>query len=160
MKEENGICPICEGDSGWTHNWVCKDCVNKQLEKMEYEEITIPLRQFEEYTEILSCQSMSENKAKGIITIGTRLFIVTGAISMGGNKGWQELHGHEVIPFELHDGPTHEYNQLTYVNGSGGYFHSNNQKFSCRGKEYVVKPYLQVKFLPGEDNRVTQESLF
>lgn len=150
-------CPICKSEK--KNNYLCKSCQEEQLSKMQTIKIEVPMELYLKYSKIISCQEMGENRAKGVITRGSELYVITGAVGGGNQEHWSSLHAHKVIPAELHNGPTYKYEQLTQVNGSGGYFHSNNQLFACRGKEYVVIPYIEVIFYPKGDAVPIQNTL-
>jgi hypothetical protein len=113
---------------------------------MVYIKIGVPDIIFEELVKSISCQELGDNRARKVHKIDGKYYITSGAIYSGGGVSLPvELSGHEVVPLELHKGPTYTYEQL-WINGSRGYFHGNNQKFSCRGKEWVVVPYIKVDF--------------
>jgi len=153
-----GNCPICEVKTSC--GFLCDDCAKEQADKMVMHEFTISLDKYDEYAKLVSCAHMIDNKAKGVIQYKGKLYVITGAIGAGSNKRDCSLHAHEVVPLEHHEGPTYTYAQCGNVNGSGGYFHSNNQRFSCKGKKYVVVPYVEVIFLPNNDPILVQEALF
>lgn len=138
-------CPLCGVKS--RAGFLCKDCVKKQSSKMIKVEVGLPEHIYQEVEDGMDAAALGENRARAVIKWEGKYYIATGCVYYGKNSGKdKEYCGHEVIPLELHEGPTYTYDQLQRVNGTGGYFHGNNQQFACRGKKWVIVPYVKVIF--------------
>lgn len=137
---ENGKCPHCEVES-WG-SFLCDECRQAQADKMVVEEILITDSQFEELKEYYSGDTLMNNKVRGVFKHEGRLFI-----NHGGGHDYCSCG--EIVPLDQHDEPAIPYDLLTKFNGSGGFFHGNNQLVEWRGDQYVQIPYRQYKFKIG-----------
>jgi hypothetical protein len=138
---------------------ICTDCTQKENGKVVYTEHYIGAELFEKWSALYSGQSLSEgDRAKGVFVYEGKMLVCFGGSS--GGKQAPRFDCHEVIPAEMWDGPKLSSAQLTDHNGSGGPFHGNYQLFTCKGNEFVVKPYLVTRFIRNDELVYEQESLF
>lgn len=151
--EGMNICPNCGEEKGnfSAVHW-CSDCRELQRKKTKTIQIEVSKKLFYEYADKVSCGSLTDDKAKGIIERGQKLYVATGSMKGDNGKVWAS----EILPRDQHEGPMLSYNQLSRKNGTGGMHHSNNHLFSYRGTEYVIQPYLVIEFVIG----AAQESMF
>lgn len=137
---ENEKCPRCGAES--FAGFLCDDCREKQRDKMVVEEIFITDQQFEELGEMYSGDTLQNNKVRGVFKYEGRLFI-----NHGGNSVYCSCG--EIVPVSQHDEPAIPYDELSRINGSGGFFHGNNQLVEWRNEKYVQIPYHQYIFKIG-----------
>lgn len=139
--------------------YLCMECTRKENAKVFLTEHYIGAELFEKWSALYSGQSLGEHdKAKGVFVFeGMMLVCFGGAI---GGKQAPRFDCFEVVPAEMWDGPKLTSLELTPHNGSGGPFHGNYHLFSCRGNQFVVKPYRVVRFIRGDEPVLEQGSLF
>lgn len=152
MTGKEKECPLCHRPSKWA--MICDECQEKQSSKVNTHLILIPEPKYEELDEIYSGDTLTDDRARGLFEWEGDLYVNHGAGYYDGE--WRGLSCGRVIPVEQHDGPVYSYGELDFKNGSGGFFHGNNQLVKYRGKEYVQIPYEQYIFRIG----MRQESLF
>jgi hypothetical protein len=134
--------------------YLCNDCAKKANAEVIHTTVEIPPDLYEEWDALYSADTLGENRARGVFLYHGKHFV-----NIGGLAGtWFE--GHEVISAEAWDGPTYGYGDLPRVNGTGGPFHGNCQKFTCRGEAWVMLPNLITRFIRKDEPVYKQVSMF
>jgi hypothetical protein len=113
---------------------LCMECTRKENDKVVYTRIEIPADLWDEWQHLYSGDTMMENRARGIVDYKRKFYVVFGTTET-------ELHLHEVVLRQFHDGPTLDYRGCIKTNIGGGPFFGNNHLFKCGRDEWVVQPY-------------------
>lgn len=149
-------CMICGAES---ITGLCKNCSREANDRVIKTEIELPPDHYAKAEKLVSCALLGEkNRAKGIFRFGNKDYVIIGACF--GPKETSKLYAHEIIPASLWKGESYTYDQLTFVNGSGGPFHSNRERFTCNGSEWVILPDQQTIFKQKYIRIYKQGSLF
>ena len=142
-----GYCPVCNKEMDMI--WICDDCREIQNSKVIVTEMLISDTQFAKLKKMYSGDTLQKNKVRGILKHEGRMFINHGGTTDYCNCG-------EIVLSSLCDDPALDYNDCSRINGTGGFFHGNNQRIEYRGEVYQQIPYMQYHFKIG----IRQTTLF
>lgn len=135
-----GYCPVCNCEMDMI--WICDECRTTQNEKVETKEMLITDAQFAILGKMYSGDTLQNDKVRGVFEYEGRLFI-----NHGGTTNYCSCG--EIVPTEQCTDPALSYNDLSRINGTGGFFHGNNQRIEYRDQVYQQIPYKQYVFKIG-----------
>jgi hypothetical protein len=152
---EDRVCIFCGEPAKWG---ACEKCEQEWNAQIKEYTIEIPKDKLLGLRDLYSGDMLGVDQARGIFGWKGKQYVIHG-YGYDRNSSDDRAWAHEVIPAELHEGPTHSYEELRDHNLSG-HAYSNNQKFKCHGAYYVVVPFVHVTFVSNKEPIFQQNKLF